>query len=195
MVKEIFQAEIEALIFSAEEPVSAVELSRLLDISLSKVNGIIRELSKYYQQNNHGFYLKEYSSGFMFVTRAEYSSIIKEMHNKKVTRLTRAALETLAIIAYKQPITRAEIEEIRGVKAEKTLLTLGKYDLIEELGRKDTLGNPIVYGTTEKFLHHFDLQDLTQLPEVSIDELDTAGGENEENYQMNIGEIGEIAKE
>ena len=124
----------------------------------------------------------------MFVTKSDYSSLIRDMHNKKVTRLSQAALETLAIIAYKQPITRAEIEEIRGVKAEKTLLTLGKYGLIEELGRKDTLGNPIVYGTTDKFLHHFDLQDLSQLPEVSpAQELPLE--ENGSQYQMNIEEL------
>ncbi len=172
VVKETFQAEIESLIFSAEEPVSAAELSRLLNKSKSEVKKTIKEISDYYQGDSHGFYLKEYSSGFLFVTKAEFSSIIRDMHNKKVTKLTQAALETLAIIAYKQPITRAEIEEIRGVKAEKTLLTLSKYSLIEEIGRKDTLGNPIVYGTTDDFLQHFDLQDLSKLPEISFRELE-----------------------
>ncbi len=172
VVKETFQAEIEALIFSSEEPVSAGELSRLLEISKSEAKKTIKKISDYYQDDTHGFYLKEYSSGFMFVTKTEFFSLIRDMHNKKVTKLTQAALETLAIIAYKQPITRAEIEEIRGVKVEKTLLTLNKYALIEEIGRKDTLGNPIVYGTTDEFLNHFDLQDLSKLPEISFDELD-----------------------
>lgn len=171
-MKESFQAEIEALLFSAEEPVSIAELSRLLDITKSEVKGFIREIADIYQKEKHGFYLKEYNSGLMFVTKPDYASIIRDMHNKKVTRLSPAALETLAIIAYKQPITRAEIEEIRGVKAEKTLLTLNKYSLIEEIGRKDTLGNPIVYGTTDDFLQHFDINDLSKLPEVSLDDLD-----------------------
>jgi len=171
-VKETFQAEIESLIFSSEEPVSTAELSRLLDISKSEVKRTIKQISDYYQDDSHGFYLKEYSNGFMFVTKTEFFSLIRDMHNKKVTKLTQAALETLAIIAYKQPITRAEIEEIRGVKVEKTLLTLSKYALIEEIGRKDTLGNPIVYGTTDDFLNHFDLKDLSKLPEISFEELD-----------------------
>ncbi len=171
-MKETFQAEIESLIFSSEEPVSTAELSRLLDISKSEVKRTIKQISDYYQDDSHGFYLKEYSNGFMFVTKTEFFSLIRDMHNKKVTKLTQAALETLAIIAYKQPITRAEIEEIRGVKVEKTLLTLSKYALIEEIGRKDTLGNPIVYGTTDDFLNHFDLKDLSKLPEISFEELD-----------------------
>ncbi|MFP4017339.1 MAG: SMC-Scp complex subunit ScpB [Halanaerobiales bacterium] len=169
---ENIQAEIEALIFSAEEPVSIGELSRLLEVSKAIIRSNIKDIADSYQTDNHGIYLKEYSSGYMFVTKADYASIIREMHNKRVTRLSQAALETLAIIAYKQPITRGEIEEIRGVKAEKTLLTLSKYSLIEEIGRKDTLGNPIVYGTTDRFLQLFDLQDLSRLPEISMDELE-----------------------
>ncbi|MFP4661506.1 MAG: SMC-Scp complex subunit ScpB [Halanaerobiales bacterium] len=169
---ENIQAEIEALIFSADEPVSIGELSRLLEVSKSVVRTTVKDIADIYKSADHGIYLKEYNSGYMFVTKAEYASIVREMHNKRVTRLSQAALETLAIIAYKQPITRAEIEEIRGVKAEKTLITLGKYSLIEEIGRKDTLGNPIVYGTTDRFLQLFDLQDLSRLPEISMEELE-----------------------
>ena len=163
-------AEIEALIFASDEPVSIDELSRLLDISTNEVKKNIETLEKRYQDEGQGIFLKEYSGGFLFVTKPEFSSIIKDMHNKKMSRLSQAALETLAIIAYKQPVTRAEIEEIRGVKAEKTLLTLNKYGLIEEIGRKDTIGNPIVYGTTAEFLNHFDLGDLSNLPHIEEDE-------------------------
>lgn len=170
-MKEL-SAIIEALIFSSDEPVSVEELSRLLDISTRKVRESLQELAARYQNKVHGIYLKKYKEGYIFLTKAEYASIIKEMHNKKITRLTQAALETLAIIAYKQPITRGEIEEIRGVKAEKTLLTLSKYGLIEEIGRKETIGNPIVYGTTDKFLYHFNLEDLSSLPEVLPEDLD-----------------------
>ncbi|MFW6269454.1 MAG: SMC-Scp complex subunit ScpB [Bacillota bacterium] len=170
-MQENLIAKLEALIFASEEPVSVSELKGILDCSTAKIKDTIRELKDVYQKESHAIYLKEYHNGFLFVTKADYSDIIKEMHNKKITRLSQAALETLAIIAYKQPVTRAEIEEIRGVKAEKTLLTLSKYNLIEEIGRKDTLGNPIVYGTTDKFLQHFDLKDLSNLPEVEIKDL------------------------
>lgn len=167
---EDLTAVIEALIFASDEPVSIKDLRKLLDLSTTKVRKYLSIINNSYQSKKHGIYLKEFSGGYLFVTKPEHGSIIKEMHNKKITRLSQAALETLAIIAYKQPITRAEIEEIRGVKAEKTLLTLSKYALIEEMGRKETIGNPIVYGTTDKFLHHFDLKDLSSLPEVILED-------------------------
>ncbi|MEJ6951015.1 SMC-Scp complex subunit ScpB [Natronospora cellulosivora (SeqCode)] len=170
---EDLMAKIEALIFASEEPLSINELKGILESSKSETKEALRQVKEKYQDNSHGIYLKEYHNGYLFVTKAQYTEIIKDMHNKKISKLSQAALETVAIIAYKQPVTRAEIEEIRGVKAEKTLLTLSKYNLIEEIGRKDTLGNPIVYGTTDKFLQHFDLKDLSNLPEVKLDSLDS----------------------
>ena len=142
-------ASIEALIFASDEPVSLEEISRALGVKFIAAREALDQLCTAYQDKKHGICLKEYNGRYIFVTKPEYASVIKEMHRKRITRLTPAALETLAIIAYKQPITRAEIEEIRGVKAEKTLLTLSKYGLIEEMGRKESIGNPIVYGTTE----------------------------------------------
>lgn len=172
-------ATIEALIFASDEPVSIEEISRILAVSVRDVKEALDELYTAYLDKKHGIYLKEYNGRYIFVTKPEYASVIKEMHQKRITRLTPAALETLAIIAYKQPITRAEIEEIRGVKAEKTLLTLSKYGLIEEMGRKETIGNPIIYGTTEKFLEHFDLADLSYLPEILPEDLQIAAGDEE----------------
>ncbi|MFW6035587.1 MAG: SMC-Scp complex subunit ScpB [Halothermotrichaceae bacterium] len=169
---------IEALIFSAEKAMSVKDIANAVDLTKKQCREYIEVLEKEYSKDSHGIDLKEYNDGYLFVTKPDYSSIIKDIHNKKVTRLTQAALETLAIIAYKQPVTRAEIEEIRGVKAEKTLLTLTKYELIEELGRKETIGNPIVYGTTKEFLRQFDIKDLSDLPEVNIEEIqdkNTAG--------------------
>ncbi|MFW5856106.1 MAG: SMC-Scp complex subunit ScpB [Halanaerobiales bacterium] len=160
-------AALEAVIFSAGEPVTESELSNILELSKSKLREYLEVLKKEYDKNSHGIELKRYGDGYKFVTKPDYADFIKELHegNRQVS-LSRAALETLAIIAYRQPVTRAEIEEIRGVKAEKTLLTLSRYNLIQELGRKETIGNPIVYGTTEEFLQHFDLEDLSRLPEL-----------------------------
>lgn len=159
-------ATLEAIIFATEEPVPLEELAATVELTENETEKYIEALKKEYEKENHGFYLKEYDHSYLFLTKRCYHSAIQDMHSKKITRLSQAALETLAIIAYKQPVTRAEIEDIRGVKAEKTLLTLTKYGLIEELGRKDTIGNPIVYGTTKKFLQHFDLKDLSYLPEI-----------------------------
>ncbi|AZO95606.1 SMC-Scp complex subunit ScpB [Halocella sp. SP3-1] len=166
MVKDNWLAGIEALLFSTAEPISIDEMTKILNISEIKLRKYLSSLAAEYKKEQHGVFLKEYNGSYVLMTKPEYSSLIEDMYNKKITRLSQAALETLAIIAYKQPVTRAEIEEIRGVKAEKTLLTLGKYGLVEELGRKDTIGNPIVYGTTKEFLRHFDLEDLSELPEV-----------------------------
>src|SRR5690554_4161096 len=163
-------AGLEAVIFAAEGPVSLEDLSTAVDLPVEETEKYINNLREEYDKERHGFYLREYDHNYQFLTKPSYYQLIKEMYGKKVTRLSQAALETLAIIAYKQPITRGEIEDIRGVKAEKTLLTLSKYGLIEELGRKDTIGNPIVYGTSKKFLQHFDLNNLSCLPELDEQE-------------------------
>lgn len=160
-------ARLEALIFTAPEPISLNALSRTLNIPEEKLKKHLFVLKKEYEKDSHGIKLKEHNEHYIFGSKSEYSPVIRDMHSPpQKTSLSSAALETLAIIAYKQPVTRSEIEEIRGVKAEKTLITLSKYNLIQELGRKDTIGNPIVYGTTKKFLQEFDLEDLSCLPEV-----------------------------
>ena len=155
------------MIFATEKPITLKDLSDALDFSKNKIKECIEVLKKEYNKQSHGIALKEYNESYIFKTKEEHAPFIKKYYKKtKEVRLSRAALETLAIIAYKQPVTRGEIEDIRGVKAEKTLMTLSKYELIKELGRKETIGNPIVYGTTDKFLQHFDLTDLSQLPEL-----------------------------
>lgn len=178
-------ARLEALIFTASEPISLKKLSNTLEISKGELQEHIYVLKNEYKKKSHGIKIKEYNQHYIFATKTEYSSLIEDFHTPaKKTTLSSAALETLAIIAYKQPVTRSDIEKIRGVKAEKTLITLSKYNLIQELGRKDTIGNPIVYGTTEKFLQEFDLENLSQLPE--IDEIDTI-----DNEQLNQDKNGE----
>ena len=164
-------ARIEALIFSAEKPISLSDLSSTLNRPEEELKEHIYVIKKEYEKKSHGIELKEYNQSYIFGTKPEYASMIEKMHTPPdKTSLSEAALETLAIIAYKQPVTRSEIEDIRGVKAEKTLNTLSKYNLIKELGRKETIGNPIVYGTTEEFLRQFDLEDLSELPQIKIKE-------------------------
>lgn len=158
---------LEAVLFTAENPVSLKKLATVIDLSPDQTKRHLEVLIREYEKDSHGFKIKEYDGGYIFRTKLKYSSFIKDLHNiSKKFSLSQAALETLAIIVYKQPVTRAEIEKIRGVKVEKTLLTLTKYNLIQELGRKDTIGNPIVYGTTKKFLQHFDINNLSQLPPI-----------------------------
>lgn len=159
---------IEALLFIATEPLPPGELERVIGISAETVKETIDMLAREYEETGRGFQVKRMGQGYSIVTRPEYAEYIREFFQPKVQqRLTQAALETLAIIAYKQPITRAEIEEIRGVKVEKALITLQKRNLIKEMGRKHTIGTPIIYGTTDEFFQYFGLKDLTELPKPS----------------------------
>ncbi len=159
---------IEALLFIANEPVTPDEIERVVGISEQSIIEQIEELRQEYDTTGRGFQIRKVGKGYTIATRPEFAEYIRELYHPKVQqRLTQAALETLAIIAYKQPITRSEIEDIRGVKVEKALITLQKRGLVEELGRKHTIGTPIIYGTTDLFLQYFDLEDLSQLPEPS----------------------------
>lgn len=164
-------AELEALLFASDESITLQDLSRASGLKSKELLEYLKVLQKEYDKESHGLTIKKYNDSYLITTKPEHVTAIQELHKKgPITRLSQAALETLAIIAYKQPVTRAEIEEIRGVKAEKTLLTLNKYGLIQELGRMETIGNPIVYGTTKTFLKQFDLEDLSQLPIMDEEE-------------------------
>lgn len=193
---------IEALLFIATEPLAADEIERVLGISAKTVAGLIDELSDEYDETGRGFQIRKVGRGYSICTRPEYAVYIRELYQPKVQqRLTQAALETLAIIAYKQPITRAEIEDIRGVKAEKALITLQKRGLIHEMGRKHTIGTPIIYGTTDAFLQYFGLGDLSELPDPSEFKLleqnaiNPEGLEDEELYEGMEREFEEAMQE
>ncbi|MFO7815058.1 MAG: SMC-Scp complex subunit ScpB [Halanaerobiales bacterium] len=160
-------ARVEAVIFVAEEPVSIDKLSRVMDLNISKLRPILKKIKDEYKKAEHGFELNSYNDNYVFETKKDYSELIlKFMNVSKHKKLSPAALETLAIVAYEQPVTRREIESIRGVNVERTLSTLEKYSLVEEKGRKETIGNPIIYGTTTIFLQKFDLDDLSELPDI-----------------------------
>lgn len=156
----------EALLFTAPEPLSPEEMADTIDVTLNEMKEIISVLkTEYNDKKSHGIQLREYNGNFIFVTKEHLAPYINKLHDVvKTGRLSQAALETLAIIAYKQPVTRGEIEKIRGVNAERTLQTLGKYDLITEVGRREAVGRPILYGTTGEFLQQFDLNTLDELP-------------------------------
>lgn len=167
-MEEQYKPIIEALLFIATEPLVPGEIERVLGISAETVLDVIEGLRREYDESGRGFQVRRVGKGYSIVTRPEYAEYIRELFQPKVQqRLTQAALETLAIIAYKQPITRGEIEDIRGVKVEKALITLQKRNLIHEMGRKHTIGTPIIYGTTGEFLAYFGLGDLSELPEPS----------------------------
>ena len=159
---------IEALLFVSNEPLSAQTIAEILDRSPYDVEVLLKEIKADCEKEARGFCLMEVAGGYSFVTRPEYAPYIEKLVKPRLSTLTQAALETLAIVAYKQPITSSEIEEIRGVKCDKALNTLIERTLIQERGRKDGPGRPIVYGTTKDFLKYFGLKSLDDLPKVDL---------------------------
>ena len=136
---------LEAMLFAAGEPLSVKEIADYLHIEKSQVWSLISELQNEYQSEKRGLMIREIDNKFQLVTKTVYYDMLTVLCKTKEIKLSSAAMETLAIIALKQPVTRAEIESIRGVKSEKVVNTLIDFDLVTEAGRKKTLGNPIIY--------------------------------------------------
>jgi len=146
----------------AGEPLSPQEIARILEVSVERAEEIVGALSD--SLASRGLQVVKVAGGYRLVTRAEYAHFVERLHPPARVRLSRAALETLAVIAYRQPMTRPEIEAIRGVNVDGVVETLLSHRLICEKGRKDTVGRPMLYGTTEDFLAHFGLNSLADLP-------------------------------
>jgi segregation and condensation protein B len=165
LFSEDTKAIIESLLFISSEPLSILELSQLVNIEPRDIEQIVLEIREEYEKATHGFHLVELAGGYIFATKEQYNPYIEKLLKPQLSTLSHAALETLAIVAYKQPVTRSEIEAIRGVKVDKIISTLVEKNLIEEVGRKEGPGRPIIYATTKEFLKYFGLKDLSQLPE------------------------------
>ena len=162
---------IESLIFVADEPLSMKQLEAVLgNIPRSQISAIVKQLIAEYETKRCGFVLQEVAGGYQFRTRPEYKEWIVKLKQSAPAKLSRAALETLAIIAYKQPVLRTDVEHLRGVECGGVLKTLLERDLIKVLGRKDLPGRPMLYGTTRRFLEFFGLKDLSCLP--SLEEME-----------------------
>jgi len=153
---------LEAVLFMAAEPLPEDELAEILGVTPSEFAALAQQLAGDYA--NRGLQLTRIAGGYQVSTRPEYGSFVAKLHKPERFRLSRAALETLAIVAYKQPATRPEIDAIRGVNSDSALDTLLQYELVCEVGRKDAPGRPLLYRTTEQFLGHFGLNSLEDLP-------------------------------
>ena len=165
---------IEAILFVTGEPVRVEELAKALNVTVRQVEDELAKLRDEYDFNQRGFTLKRFGHQVQLATRALYATdVVHLLQPVQKQSLTQAAMETLAVIAYKQPVTRAEVEQVRGVKCDYSVQSLMKKELIMEVGRKETLGRPILYGTTENFLAHFGLStldDLPPMPEIPTEE-------------------------
>lgn len=163
---ELAQA-IEAMLFATSEPLTHGRLAQVLKVTQRKVRVAIERLREEYQASNRAFDVLEIAGGFKLYTRPEHDEIVARLEKvKPPEKLTAAGLETLAIVAYKQPITRAEIDAIRGVQSGAMLKSLTEKKLIRVAGRSPQPGRPIQYGTTKRFLDHFGLASVDDLPRV-----------------------------
>jgi segregation and condensation protein B len=178
---KIYSSVIEALIFSSDEPISSSELIKALkgidgediQITIEEVGQCIGELNINYEKSNSSFRIIKIANGYSFATKPEYANYLGFLASEKSKRrLSQAALESLAIIAYKQPITKPELESIRGVNSDYIINTLLEKNLITISGREETIGRPLLYTTTSEFLKYFGLNNLSDLPKPrEIDEI------------------------
>lgn len=165
MTNENLCCRIEAVLFVAGEAVRIHDLAVALSVNDKEIEEAVTRLKDEYDFNQRGFIIKCFSDRIQLATRSLYSEdIVRLLQPVQQQSLTQTAMETLAVIAYRQPVTRAEIEQIRGVKCDYSIQSLLLKGLIKEIGRKDTVGRPILFGTTEQFLSHFGLKDLNELP-------------------------------
>jgi segregation and condensation protein B len=168
---------IEALIFVSEEPLSAKTIAEVLREEREVIEAALGTLAQEFNARNGGLQLREVAGGWQFATRPEYHEHVRAyLKSRPSAKLSIASLETLAVIAYKQPVTVPEILEIRGVQSPSSIKTLLDKKLIVAKGRKDTVGRPMMYGTSKEFLMQFGLKDLGELPSME-DFQDLAGGE------------------
>ena len=158
---------VEALIFAADGPIRIERMAEVLDVPAADIRGAVAALEADYAERRRGFFVQEVAGGYQLRTHPEYADFLRKLGRSRPFRFSRPAMESLAIIAYRQPITRAEIEYLRGVDSGSVLKTLLEKRLIRILGKKDVPGKPMIYGTTSEFLELFGLPDLSSLPTLS----------------------------
>jgi len=184
------KAILEALLFVSPDPLSLKQIRQVIDgITDGQVNELISELSVEYEQRESGLQIVTVAEGFQMLTRLECSPWLRKLESTKVSnKLSQPALETLAIIAYKQPVIKAEVDAVRGVSSDGTIKTLLDRKLVKILGRKEMPGRPLLYGTTSEFLRYFGLNAISELPTLrDIEEMD-----GEEPGHLSLDEIREM---
>ncbi|MBP9113204.1 MAG: SMC-Scp complex subunit ScpB, partial [Polyangiaceae bacterium] len=176
---------LESLIFASDKPMTSAQLSRSASSLLKDVKPLLQELQEEY--STRGIQLDEIAGGWLFRTRAEFAPFVRDMAAKKPVRLSRAQVETLAILAYRQPVTRPEVDEIRGVDSGAVLKLLLDRDLIRIMGKKEEAGRPLLYGTTPAFLEFFGLKSLRELP--TLQEFTELSEDSRRVAEQELGEV------
>lgn len=181
------EAVIEAVLFTMGESVEIGRLADLIEEDIRTTKKIIKAMQEKYAAPESGIALVQYDNAVQLCTKAEmYEYLIKIAKNTKRVTLTDTVMETLSIIAYKQPVTRMEIEGVRGVNCDHAINKLLEYDLICELGRLDAPGRPLLFGTTEQFLRTFGVSNLDELPEMNADKLEEFKKQAEAEVQLKL---------
>lgn len=164
---------LEAILLASAEPLSIKRIAEVIGLDEKDAVILVEDLRQEYLQKGRGITIAEIAGGFVLTTRPEYADYVDKLLQPRNKGLSHAAIETLAIIAYRQPITRAEVEAVRGVKIDRSLETLMERNLIKEVGRREAPGRPILYGTTREFMQYFGLKDLSELPKLELDTSDS----------------------
>lgn len=187
MERKELEAAIEAILFTMGEAVEAGRIATALSVDVEMVREVVRGMMQRYEREEHGIQIIELEDAFQMCTKASmYEHLIKIAHVPKKHILTDVLLETLSIIAYKQPITKQEIEAIRGVKSDHAVNKLIEYNLACEVGRMDAPGRPILFGTTEDFLRCFGVSSLEDLPVIEPEKLEDFKTEAEEEVNLTL---------
>jgi len=192
MVTDHYTSVIEALLFAADKPVSAGKIRGCFDAEEDvPVKEIIEALNTHYEETGRSFFIMEVAGGYQLVTHQEFEPYIKQLYvSSSRMRLSQAALETLAIVAYKQPVSRPDIDAIRGVNSDAVLRTLLERDLIDIKGREEAPGRPLLYGTSDEFLRYFGLSSIKDLPKLQeIDELTLEASDIPEDADVAVTEF------
>ena len=178
---------VEAILFTMGESVDLNKMSEVLELDKKETRSIVEELMREYEEQNRGIRIIELDGAYQMCTRGDaYEYLIRIAKAPRKYTLTDTVLETLSIIAYKQPVTRVEVERIRGVSCEHQINKLLEYDLITELGRLDAPGRPILFGTTEQFLRSFGVKSLEDLPQLSAEQVEDFRMQAEEEAQIKL---------
>ena len=194
MNNKTIKSAFESMLFTWGEPLPAKDAANVFGIETEQALDLMRELQEEYLQEGRGIVIREINGAFQYVTREDNAPYIERLCTPvKSKRLSQSALEVLAIVAYKQPVTKGEIEAIRGIKCDRVMEGLAAKGLVEAVGRSQAIGRPILYGTTDEFLKNFGFSSIKELPE--IEDIETAiNTENPDIYE-DEEESGQIALE
>lgn len=194
--KKVIKSAFESMLYVWGQLLPAKDAAEVFDITEQEAIDYFEELAAEYEQEGRGLLIRRINDSFQFVTRADNGEFVRRLCTPvKIKKLSQAALEVLAIIAYRQPVTKGEIDSIRGIKSDRVIEGLMKKELVAELGRSDAVGRPLLYGTTDGFLKNFGFESLKDLPEIDniegIIDMDDSEDDDDDSRQITIEMEGE----